>query len=400
VRCSSVHEQSKSSYFPAPLRQNGQTTLPLIPNEIYLAIFDCIAPGSGPLPEQHTKTFSALALVCRFFCAVALPRVFQCVVFFGASRKTTWARQIVTNAEPAKSVALYVKECHFKYWRTPKVQQSLFPFSMLYCRAMAHMTNIRKVEFHQSFVKKEHWETLAALKQLDCLHFNYCSFTENPPDQELSVRTVTLFNSPTPFTLSPIATSNLHTLETDELGAVLKLVTARQLAIKNFTLRHADCEMNVLLQVFEQLPDLESITIEFRAKMATSPLIGVLSLKKMFTRLRSFTINAPFYWEAIPRHITEKVCFMLSVPLPDSLLQLISGICDGPGTLPSLEKLDLLFLTDGGLMTTLNIVSDRLEDTIIPAFPNVECVRASCGHIRLEKNGWQRTDTIRMAGRA
>jgi hypothetical protein len=178
----------------------------------------------------------------------------------------------VTNAEPAKSVALYVKECHFKYWRgTKEVQQFLSPFSTLYCHAMARMTNIRKVEFHLSFVKKEHWEAMAALKQLDCLHFNHCSFTENPPDQELSVRAVTLVGSPTPFTLWPIATSTLRTLETDDPEAVLKLVAARQLAIKIFVLRFTDIEMNMLFQVFEQLPDLESVTITwFRATLAGS----------------------------------------------------------------------------------------------------------------------------------
>jgi hypothetical protein len=253
---------------------------------------------------------------------------------------------------------------------------------------MARMTNIRKVEFHLSFVKKEHWEAMAALKQLDCLHFNHCSFTENPPDQELSVRDVTLVGSPTPFTLWPIATSTLRRLETSDLEAVLKLVTVRQLAIKIFVLRYSDFElnmllqvfeqlpdlesvnfgfsgklaasplisgislkklrtletsdleavlklvtarqlafkifilrhtyfkMNMLLQVFEQLPDLESVTIGFRAKLAASPLISGLSLKKLFTRLRSFTVYAT---ENIPQHVTVNVCLMSSIP-PSQLI--------------------------------------------------------------------------------
>jgi len=299
--------------------------LALIPNEIYLAIFDCIASSSEPLPKQHITTFSALALVCRFFCAVAFPRVFQCVVFLGintgdtmqASRKMTWVRQIVKNAEPAKSVALYVKECHFKGWCIPKESGRLFSFSTLYCHAMARMTNIRKVEFDLSFVKKEHWEAMAALKQLDCLHFTYCTFTENPPDQELSVRAVTFFScSPTPFTLWPIATSTLRTLETTDLEAVLNLVTVRQLAIKNLVLRYIHFEMNMLLQVFEQLPDLESVTIWFKAKSAASPLISGLLLKKLFTRLRSFTAHA---MEDIPQHFTAKVCLMSSIP-PSQLI--------------------------------------------------------------------------------
>jgi hypothetical protein len=304
--------------------------LPLIPNEIYLAILDCIASSSEPLPQQHIKTFIALALVCRFFCAVALPRVFERVVFSGnitgtdraqACCKTMWARQIVANTEPAKSIALYVKECYFKYWSGPKDEQLFhFPFPTLYCPAMARMTNIRKVKFDMSFVKKEHWEAMAALKQLDCLHFSYCSFTENPPDQELSVRTVTLVGSPTPFTLWPIATSTLRTLETDDLEAVLKLVTARQLSIKNFVLHYTDSfKVNMLFPVFEQLRDLESVTIGFRVTLVASPLIRGLSLKKLFPRLRSFTVKAVYLCETVPQHVIVKVCFMSSIP-PSQLI--------------------------------------------------------------------------------
>jgi len=276
------------------------------------------------------KTFIILALVCRFFCAVALPRVYERVVFSGnitatdrtqACCKTTWASQIVANTDPAKFIALHIKEYYFRYWSGPKQEQLFrFPFSTLFCPAMARMTNIRKVKFDMSFVKKEHWEAMAALKQLDCLHFSDCSFTENPPDQELSVRAVTLVRSHTPFTLWPIATSTLRTLETDDLEAVLKLVTARQLAIKNFVLdtHYTDFKVNMLLQVFEQLRDLESVTIRFRVTLAASPLISGLSLKKLFPRLCSFTVKA-VYSETVPQHVTVKVCFMSSI-LPSQLI--------------------------------------------------------------------------------
>ena len=186
---------------------------------------------------------------------------------------------------------------------------------------MARMTNIRKVKFRHSFVKKEHWEAMAALKQLDYLHFRYCSFTENPPDQELSVRAVTLVGCHTPFTLWPIATSTLRTLKTDDLEAVLKLVTARQLAIKDlFVLQHRGIELKMLLQVFEQLPDLESVYIGYIAQLETSPLINGLSLKKLFARLRSFTVYTS---ETIPQHVTVKVCFMSSIPPPQLIVTVL-----------------------------------------------------------------------------
>ncbi|KAG1748040.1 hypothetical protein EDB19DRAFT_2022881, partial [Suillus lakei] len=133
-----------------------------------------IAPTDQPLREQYIGTFSALALVCRFFCSVALPRVFERVTFSGdangnraqASRTTKWARQIVANTGPAKSVALYVKECTFSFW-------------------------------------------------------DLSEGGENWP-----VRTVMFFGtrgSPTPFTLRPIATTAIRSLEADDVEAVLKI---------------------------------------------------------------------------------------------------------------------------------------------------------------------------------
>ncbi|KAG1856035.1 hypothetical protein DFJ58DRAFT_345332 [Suillus subalutaceus] len=369
-----------------PLRRNGQTILPLIPNEIYLATFECIAPTDQPLREQYVGTFSALALVCRFFCSVALPRVFERVTFSGdtnsnrtqASRKTKWARQIVANSEPAKSVALYVKMCTFELWDlNEEAKWLLFPFATLYCQAMARMSNIQKVVFSTSFVKKDHWEALAELKQLEVLEFRSCSFIEDPPDKELTVRTVMLFrtrNSPTTFTLRPIATTSIRSLSADDVEAVLKIVAFRQLTIDKLVLIQQNFDMGLLLHVFRRLPDLQSVTLALKERAVASslPVIGKLPLKKHFTRLRSFTVKDTGY--LVPRDETE---------------MLISALCDGPGTLPSLEELNFHFITVDGWTTTLDIISDRLNGTIIPAFPNVRYINTDAGSIRLEEGDWK-----------
>ncbi|KAG1782132.1 hypothetical protein EV702DRAFT_1192789 [Suillus placidus] len=321
-----------------------------------------MAPTDQPLREQDVGTFSALALVCRFFCSVALPRVFERITFSGdmngnrtqASRKTKWARQIVANTEPAKSVALYVKECTFVRWDPNKeAKWILFPFATLYCQAMACMSNIRKVVFSTSFVKKDHWEALAELKQLDVLEFRFCSFIEDPSDKELTVRTVMLFGtrgSTTTFTLRPIATTSMRSLDADDVEAVLKVVAFRQLDIDNLVLNQRIFDMEPLLHVFRCLPGLQSVTFGLTK---ASPLIGKLSLKKLFTRLHSFTIKGTDF--IVPQHDVEV---------------LVSALCDGPGTLPSLEELNLYFITAGEWTTTLDVISDRLNGTIIPAFPN------------------------------
>ncbi|KAG2365978.1 hypothetical protein BDR07DRAFT_1607180 [Suillus spraguei] len=367
-------------FWSTPLRRNGQTSLPLIPNEIYLAIFDCIAPTDQPLREQHVETFSALALVCRLFCSVALPRVFECITFFGdtngsraqATRKTKWARQIVANTEPAKSVALYVKECTFKFWDLSKeAKWLLFPFATLYCQAMTRMSNIQNVFFFDSFLKKEHWEALAELKQLDILEFHSCSFIEDPPDTQLTVRTVKLFGlrgSPTTFTLRPIATTSLRSLIADNAEAVLKVVSFRQLTIDNLVLYPQMSDMDSLFHVFQHLSGLQSVTLTL-GRVVASPLMSKLSLKKLFTRLHSCTIRGFDY--TVLRHDVE---------------MLVSTLCDGPGTLPSLEELSIDF---GHWKETLIIISDCLKGTIIPAFPNVKRINTNLGSIRLEEGDWK-----------
>ncbi|KAG1772022.1 hypothetical protein EDD22DRAFT_947571 [Suillus occidentalis] len=281
-----------------PLRRNGQTDLPLIPNEIYLHIFECIAPIDRPLSQyfdQDIKIFSALALVCRFFRFVALPRIFEGVTFSAkkhrdstlASRKSEWATQILANDEPAMSLALYVRECTFDTLALHEEEK--WPFENLYCQAMARMSNIRKVVFSCLFVKIDHWEALAGLKQLDSLHLDSCSFIDDPPDKELTVRFVWLSYPSTTFTLRPVATTSLRSLKANDVEVVLKIVAFRQLAIESLFLDQQLSDIEPLLQVFQHLPSLLGVRFQIEGQALASSY-SKLSLKKLFTRLLSFTI--------------------------------------------------------------------------------------------------------------
>ncbi|KAG2365980.1 hypothetical protein BDR07DRAFT_1607181 [Suillus spraguei] len=295
------------------------------------------------------------------------------VSFLQASCKTKWARQIVANNEPATSVALYVKECTFRLWNINKETRWRFlPFATLYCQAMTRMSNIQKVFFFNSFLKKEHWEALAELKQLDVLEFHSCSFIEDPPDIQLTVRTVKLFDkykeySPTTFTLRPIATTSLRELHADDVEAVLKIVSFRQLTIHNLVLKPIS-KTDSLIHVFQRLSDLQNITLGFEGVMAAWQHISKFSLKKLFTCLHSCTIRG----EAIMTR--------------DEVKMVVSTLCDGPDTLPSLEELNLHF---DHWEEKLDIFSDCLERTIIPAFPNVKRINTNLGSMRLEEGDWK-----------
>ena len=366
-----------------------------IPNEIYLIIFECIAPTDKPLSKECIKTFLALALVCRLFRAITLPRVFKRVVLSRSAFDANgikWHYKIMANMEPPKLFALYVKECYIRY------RYDCFapdPLGVLYRRAMARMSNIQKVVFYRSHIYTEHLEIMRAMKQLESLTLHTC-FIGYPIHPELSVRTVKSLNTVPPRFHLPIAISTLRTLETDMLKIVLKLPTqaARQcprLALEHLVLHDSNSNVELLIRVLERLPDLESVTLVVNKRLAASPLISGLSLKRLFPRLRSFTANRD--QSSYPlRRDTEKVCCMTSVLSPDSSLQFVLAICDGPGTLPSLERLDLMFRTVDKFKTTLDIVFDLLESTILPAFPNIKCICTKYGKLRLEKGGWKRVN--------
>lgn len=134
--------------------------------------------------------------------------------------------------------------------------------------------------------------------------------------------------------------------------------------------------MEPLLQVFGHLPGLQSVTFGISKNALASPLVGKLSLKKLFTRLHSFTINGIGLF--VPQHDVE---------------MLVSALCDGPGTLPSLQELNLYFVTAASEWTmpktTLDVVSDRLNGMIVPAFPNVKCISSQANFIHLEEGDWK-----------
>ncbi|KAG9312719.1 hypothetical protein JVU11DRAFT_7146 [Chiua virens] len=67
-----------------PERLSADRILPVIPNEIYIYIFDHIAPPSGRLDAKEARIFADLSGVCRFFADFCLPRIFEYLVFSGS----------------------------------------------------------------------------------------------------------------------------------------------------------------------------------------------------------------------------------------------------------------------------------------------------------------------------
>ncbi|KIJ19179.1 hypothetical protein PAXINDRAFT_97204, partial [Paxillus involutus ATCC 200175] len=169
-----------------PERRAGDRDLPTVPNEIYLNIFEHIAPTSMRLlfPEQ-LKTLSNLSRVCKFFCDVCLPRIFEDLDFSAyptrvSSRAWTLCEHIAAQQPLALSLAQCVKVCRFE-----KLVSEDPPVShTLYISGLAHMKNICELTFLQSSMSNAHWDVIANLESLEKLGFTFCYFEDGSADAD------------------------------------------------------------------------------------------------------------------------------------------------------------------------------------------------------------------------
>ncbi|KIK78449.1 hypothetical protein PAXRUDRAFT_16865 [Paxillus rubicundulus Ve08.2h10] len=188
--------------FSAPKRCAGDRHLPIIPNEIHLIIFEHLAPISTRLSSQQILTLFNLSCTCRFFANLCLPRIFEYLEFSGcifsgddilpsldkdtahmASRARILCQRITAKEPRALSIAQCVKAGRFTDWEFGvNAPRAVHPFSQLYLSGMAHMKNIRKLEFFRSSVKKLHWDVIATLELLEELSFAHCDFVDGPAD--------------------------------------------------------------------------------------------------------------------------------------------------------------------------------------------------------------------------
>lgn len=117
-----------------------------IPTDVYNLIFDEIIT---PLMTryQHKRTFQALALVCRLFRVLCLPRLFQHMSFKDANPRDgnaldqpRWCDLLTAGDEEARALAHYVRRCAFlqSFFMPPA---SAFPnvtMVCLYCVGLTH----------------------------------------------------------------------------------------------------------------------------------------------------------------------------------------------------------------------------------------------------------------------
>ncbi|KAF7970138.1 hypothetical protein HWV62_9257 [Athelia sp. TMB] len=215
--------------------KQGDRQLPIVSNEIYLAIFDHLEPSkdsdSTELAE-YKATMSSLALVCRFFCAESLPRIFNRMEFSGLKHGTTtpsystFCRQLVAGEPTACYLGQHVKVCALTDWMmaADSSQWAFVHFLKLYVKAIPRLTNLKVLHFHQIPLELNILSSLKDLKQLETLSISLCefgtSFKASPqPSVSLSIKHFDFFDSREDLIFEPlsqlVSSPSLQILRTD-----------------------------------------------------------------------------------------------------------------------------------------------------------------------------------------
>lgn len=224
-------------------------TLPLIPNEIYLAIFDYLEPSESPEDvdidqlTEYRANMSNLALVCRFFCAESIPRIFRAMTYSGHGHgKSTpsyakFCRELVAGEDRACYLAQYVHECSITHWMQA-VEPGAWVFAnflKLYVKSIPRLASLETLRLHDTPIDLKFLTSLEALERLKSLTISACDFGASTKETQLPFTTLKL----THFELSAhrnnallvplsqiVASSSLRMLHTDNwefLKAVMSL---------------------------------------------------------------------------------------------------------------------------------------------------------------------------------
>jgi len=180
-------------------------TLPLISNEVYFEIFDYIEPSYLMSVSEYKRILSNLALVCRFFCAVLLPRIFKSLTFSGHPHKesdtpgyASFCRALIRGKEPACSLALHVRECTFSQWDDCEdhLQWVFDGFLGLYNQSIARMLNLESLVLSHTPLSKKLIQAMSKLRRLKALVMDNCEVADDMMNEDIcklsSLKLVTL----------------------------------------------------------------------------------------------------------------------------------------------------------------------------------------------------------------
>ncbi|KAH7905558.1 hypothetical protein BJ138DRAFT_1130422 [Hygrophoropsis aurantiaca] len=371
-----------------PERRRGNERLPIIPNELYLEIFDHITPDGGRLSPSTVKDLSNLALVCRYFCYAMLPRIFKSITFSGGSAenahcsgtnpKLAWCRQINESKEPARSIAHYVKECRFICWLGPQQSWVHNGFFSLYAKAVSRMPNIESMAFHDSIVKEAHGHVLDRAENIKNLVFNHCTLSTDFKPRKKSVMKLKLITSRLILRSKDFAhafaTPSLRCLKTDSIEVALWVVALLdEPTLEELHLRDIDNrDIPMLHNILEKAPGITQLSIWSSASIW--PQLKLTST--LLPNIKSLRLKIP------DTHLLSAT----------GTKQAILDICRTLGPHSNLQKLQIVGSGSssriGSDIVTWELLVELATSSLSKAFPNISYLRVCEKLLKSESKCW------------
>ena len=244
-------------------------------------------PDNNPwIDPVYRREFSRVALVCRFFCSVMLPWIFESMEFTGKNpngspdlNHAPFCRSIIRGCGSARTMATYVKRCSFSDWIQDEYE---FPaswcsteFQILYSRALAFMPNVEELNLTKIHINKYLLRSIVGLNCLTSLSLAFCRFKEVKVKNIRKLSTLQLkhlrfFGSPSifiddePLFIPQIfCLDSLITLHTDCWHFVAPIAEQnRQLSLQELDVYETQ-DVGLLPKIFRNTPALEKLTISF-----------------------------------------------------------------------------------------------------------------------------------------
>ena len=182
---------------PGPIRRHGLRELSSIPNEIYLEIMSYLKPSNSLSADSGslTQDLRNVARVCRFFCSIALPWIFEsfCLIIgrdetgSGPENRTKFCRRLLNGEEAAQTVARFVKKCTVLLSaQCNGIGWVLQELLSMYSKAIAHMPNVEEIVLSHVIIKKDALKSLAKLKRLKTLQITHCQLAPDVKEKSLA----------------------------------------------------------------------------------------------------------------------------------------------------------------------------------------------------------------------
>ncbi|KAI6111846.1 hypothetical protein EDD16DRAFT_1606353 [Pisolithus croceorrhizus] len=392
-----------------PTHRVGHRSLPPFPLEIYLEILEHLAPPGQELSPEQTKTLTRVAGTCKFFCHIAIPRIYEHVSVVGSvyyrhdnaysNRGASLCGRIVAREDLALWAAKCVRECNFHNWLSESEESwAVSIFAERYASSLRYMTNIHRLTFSECFITNEHWRAIMELGGLEELVFDRCHFTETI---QLGG---TRINQPPKLRVSSIEVyeGDFHSrvvAEVLDLGRLRSLKT--DLSFAKFLDWPQDCALRQLhLDTWYVNPEHRSTrstlrrflqqTARFVVELKLSFLKPILlefkdyfqdSLPDNFQNLRSLTliVNSITVDRLRPREMSDLICRCVGFSPTMESLTVQAHVSD---------SMRLRF----GPLNPWQPSPDYLRQNALPlisaAFPNINYVEIYGGAIRLQGASW------------